>query len=153
MKKSVTLFGKRFTPFIPEEEILAAVERMAGEIARDYKDEVPVFVGVLNGAFMFVADFMKAYGNPCELSFVKLSSYRGLTSTGIVETLLDLPDQVEGRHVIILEDIVDTGLTLQCLLEMLSARKPKSLKICSCFSSTSSPCSQVTSKVPAFKLH
>ena len=133
MKKSVTLFGKRFTPFIPEEEILAAVQRMAGEIARDYKDEVPVFVGVLNGAFMFVADFMKAYEHPCELSFVKLSSYRGLTSTGIVQTLLDLPDHVEGRHVIILEDIVDTGRTLQELVHMFANRNVKDFKIAALF--------------------
>ena len=79
---------------------------MAREIAEDYKDETPLFVGVLNGAFMFVADFLKAYQHPCEVSFVRLSSYQGLTSTGIVETLLDVPEDIEGKSVIILEDVV-----------------------------------------------
>lgn len=133
MKNSVTLHGKKFTPFLSEKEILLAVRKIADEIARDYKDEVPIFVGVLNGAFMFASDFLKCYPYPCEVSFVKLSSYRGLTSTGIVETLLDLPDQVEGRHVIILEDIVDTGRTLQELVHMFANKNVKDFKIASLF--------------------
>jgi adenylate kinase len=133
MEDSVTLHGKRFKGFIPEADILAAVQKVADAIARDYKDEVPVFVGVLNGAFMFVSDFLKRYPYPCELSFVKLSSYTGLTSTGIVETLLDLPDQVEGRHVIILEDIVDTGRTLQELVHLFSNKNVKDFKIAALF--------------------
>lgn len=133
MKNTVTLLGKRFEAAIPEAEILSAVRKVADAIARDYKDRVPVFVGVLNGAFMFVADFMKHYPYPCELTFVKLSSYRGLTSTGIVETLLDLPEEVEGRDVIILEDIVDTGRTLQELVHMFSNKNVKDFKIATLF--------------------
>ena len=90
MEQSVTIYGKRFNHFIPESEILRAVEKVAAEIAEDYRDAVPVFVGVLNGAYMFVSDFMKHYPHPCELTFVKLSSYRGLTSTGIVENPCNL---------------------------------------------------------------
>lgn len=133
MEASITLHGKRFTAFIPEAEILAAVRKMADAIARDYKDQVPVFVGVLNGSFMFVSDFMKYYPYSCELTFVKLSSYRGLTSTGIVETLLDLPEEMEGRQVIILEDIVDTGRTLQELVHLFSNKHVKDFRIASLF--------------------
>ncbi|GGD69298.1 hypothetical protein GCM10011412_03530 [Maribacter cobaltidurans] len=106
---------------------------MAQEIAVDYKDESPIFVGVLNGAFMFVSDFLKAYPHPCEVSFVKLSSYHGLTSTGIVETLLDVPDNIEGRSIIILEDIIDTGRTLQKLVHIFRNTKVKEFKIASLF--------------------
>ena len=133
MEASVNLLGKRFIPFLKEAEILQAVQKIADEIARDYKDEVPVFVGVLNGSFMFVSDFLKFYPYPCEVTFVKLSSYRGLTSTGIVETLLDLPDEVAGKHVIILEDIVDTGRTLQELVHMFSNRNVRDFRIATLF--------------------
>ena len=102
---------------------------MAKEIAADYKDETPLFVGVLNGAFMFVSDFLKAYQHPCEVSFVRLSSYQGLTSTGIVETLLDVPDELEGKSVIILEDVVDTGRTLKQLVHLFSNKNVKEFKI------------------------
>jgi len=118
---------------LKEEEILRAVAKMAEEIAKDYKDEVPLFVGVLNGAFMFVADFLKAYQHPCEVSFVRLSSYQGLTSTGIVETLLDVPEELEGKSVIILEDVVDTGRTLKQLVHLFSNTNVKEFRIAALF--------------------
>lgn len=129
----IKLHDKVFRPFIGEGEILAAVEKIANEIARDYKDETPIFVGVLNGAFMFVSDFLKAYQHPCQVSFVRLSSYHGLTSTGIVETLLDVPDDIEGRSIIILEDVIDTGRTLQKLVHLFSQTNAKEFKIASLF--------------------
>ncbi len=129
----ITLHDKQFKPFLKEQQILDAVAKIAGDIARDYKDQVPIFVGVLNGSFMFVSDFLKCYPHPCEVSFVKLSSYQGLTSTGIVETLLDLPDNIEGRSVIILEDIIDTGRTLQELVHLFSETNVKDFKIASLF--------------------
>jgi adenylate kinase len=129
----IQLHDKFFKPFISEKEILQAVKRVADTIAADYKDKTPIFVGVLNGSFMFVSDFLKAYDYPCEVSFVKLSSYQGLTSTGIVETLLDLPDNIEGRSVIILEDIIDTGRTLKELVHLFSNTNVKEFKIASLF--------------------
>lgn len=129
----IKLHDKYFKPFLSEEQILAAVKSIAEKIAVDYKDKTPVFVGVLNGAFMFVADFLKAYPYPCEVSFIKLSSYQGLTSTGIVETLLDPPDNIQGRSVIILEDIIDSGRTLKELVHIFNKTNVKEYKIASLF--------------------
>ncbi len=129
----IKLHDKHFKLFLTEDEIQAAVAKMAQEIAKDYKDEVPVFVGVLNGAFMFVSDFLKQYQHPCEVTFVKLSSYQGLTSTGIVETLLDVSEDIKGRSIIILEDIIDTGRTLQQLVHLFSNTNVKEFKIASLF--------------------
>ena len=129
----IKLHDKEFIPFLSEAEITTAVAKIAGEVARDYKNEVPIFVGVLNGAFMFVSDFLKAYEYPCEVTFVKLSSYQGLTSTGIVETLLDISEDIEGRTIIILEDIIDTGRTLQQLVHLFSNSNVKEFKIASLF--------------------
>ena len=129
----IQLHDKFFKPYLSEAQILNAVEKMALAIAEDYKDEVPLFVGVLNGSFMFVSDFLKAYPYPCEVSFVKLSSYQGLTSTGIVETLLDVSEDIAGKSVIILEDIIDTGRTLQQLVHLFSNTNVKEFKIASLF--------------------
>lgn len=129
----IQLHDKFFKRFLSEKEILLAVQRIADKVAVDYKDQTPIFVGVLNGSFMFVSDFLKAYQHPCEVSFVKLSSYQGLTSTGIVETLLDLPDNIEGRSVIILEDIIDTGRTLKELVHLFANTNVKEFKIASLF--------------------
>ncbi len=129
----IKLHDKYFKPFLNETEIQSAVKNIANKIAADHKEETPIFIGVLNGAFMFVSDFLKQYQHPCEVSFVKLSSYQGLTSTGIVETLLDLPENIEGRTVIILEDIIDTGRTLKELVHLFSKTNVKEFKIATLF--------------------
>lgn len=129
----IKLHDKQFVPFLSEQQIFDAVKKVAEDVARDYKDKNPIFVGVLNGAFMFVSDFLKHYPYPCEVTFVKLSSYRGLTSTGIVRNLLDVPENIEGRSVIILEDIIDTGRTLQELVHLFSNTNVKDFKIASLF--------------------
>lgn len=129
----IKLHDKYFKPYLSEEQILTAVKTIAEKIAVDYKDKTPVFVGVLNGAFMFVSDFLKAYPYPCEVSFIKLSSYQGLTSTGIVETLLDPPDNIQGRSVIILEDIIDSGRTLKELVHIFNRTNVAEYKIASLF--------------------
>lgn len=129
----ITLYDKHFEPYISEKEILAAIKKIADAVAEDYKDQSPLFVGVLNGAFMFVADFLKQYQHPCEVSFVKLSSYQGLTSTGIVKTLLDVPDNIEGKSVIILEDIIDTGRTVKELVHLFAQTNVKEFKIATLF--------------------
>ena len=129
----IKLHDKYFKPYLSEEQILTAVKNIAEKVAADYKDETPIFVGVLNGAFMFVSDFLKEYQHPCEVTFVKLSSYGGLTSTGIVQTLLDVSEDIKGRSVIILEDIIDTGRTLKELIHMFSDIDVKEFKIASLF--------------------
>ncbi|CAM3523839.1 adenylate kinase [Zobellia roscoffensis] len=129
----IKLHDKHFKPFLSEAQIKAAVKSVADQVAADYKDETPIFVGVLNGAFMFISDFLKEYQHPCEVSFVKLSSYQGLTSTGIVETLLDVSEDIEGRSVIILEDIIDTGRTLKKLVHLFSKANVKEFRIASLF--------------------
>ncbi|MCR1027023.1 MULTISPECIES: adenylate kinase [Cellulophaga] len=129
----IQLHDKQFKPFLSQAQVLAAVKNVADKIATDYKDETPLFVGVLNGSFMFVSDLLKEYQHPCEVSFVKLSSYSGLTSTGIVETLLDLPEDISGKSVIILEDIIDTGRTLKELVHLFSQTNVKEFKIATLF--------------------
>jgi adenylate kinase len=132
-KALVQLDDKFFTPFLSHEEIQEQVKRVALEVAEDFKDEVPIFVCVLNGAFMFASDFLKAYPYDCEVSFVKLSSYRGFSSTGIVKTLLDVSENVEGRSVVVLEDIIDTGRTLKELLHLFSDINVKKFRVASMF--------------------
>lgn len=99
----------------------------------DLKGEVPVFVGVLNGAFMVVSDFMKHYQAPCEVSFVKLSSYEGTQTTNAVKELIGLAHDLSGRTVVVIEDIVDTGNTVEELVRMFEGRNVKQLKFATLF--------------------
>lgn len=127
--KEIEIHGKTFIPYIAFEEIEHSIKRIAREIHEDYKNETPIFVGVLSGVVMFMSDFLKHYPGKCEISFLKLTSYEGTASTGEVKVGLDIPIDITDRHVIILEDIVDTGNTLTELNRLLLAKNPKSLKI------------------------
>ena len=127
----IQIKDKRFKTFIPEEKILKEVERVAAEINRDLKEKNPLFISVLNGSFMFTADLMKNLTIPCEISFVKLASYAGTLSTGTVKELVGLNQDITGRTIVIVEDIVDTGLTMELLLKQLQMNNPKEIHIAS----------------------
>lgn len=122
-----------FKPFISEKEIDAAVSRMVDEIAADLKDEMPVFVGILNGSFMFVSDFVKKYPKPCEVTFIKLASYEGIKSSEDIQRLIGLTQDLTGRTVVILEDIIDSGKTLTEVYRIFKNEKVKDLKIATLF--------------------
>lgn len=130
---TIKIHDKEFVKSIPAEEIAARVKQVAEEINRDYAGKRPLFLGVLNGCFMFVSDLMKNIDIECEISFVKFSSYQGSETTGTVNQVMGLTESVEGRDVIIVEDIVDTGLTMHKMLETLAHSKPASLAIASLF--------------------
>ena len=126
---TIQIKDKSFTTFLPENKILKEVARVADEISHDLEGTNPLFISVLNGSFMFTADLMKHLTIPCEVSFVKLASYEGTASCGKVKELVGLNENIEGRTVVIVEDIIDTGLTMQRLLETLRARNPKDIRI------------------------
>lgn len=122
---------KKFAVSIPEKEILRQVKRVADEINRDLVETEPLFLAVLNGAFMFAADLMKEVKLPSEIQFIKLASYEGTTSTGFITEMIGLSVSVEGRDVVIVEDIIDSGLTMKHLVETLQQKNPRSISICS----------------------
>jgi hypoxanthine phosphoribosyltransferase len=126
---SVQLHDKEFSKFISFEEIQTAIEKITTRINIDYKGKKPLFVAVLNGSFMFAADLLKKVNVDCEISFVKLASYHGISSSGSVTELIGFTENVEGRDIIILEDIVDTGLTLEKVIEIFNHKNCASLKI------------------------
>ena len=126
----VTIKDKTFQTSIPEDEILKHVKAVAERINHDMADKHPLFLAVLNGAFVFAADLMRFITIPCEISFVKLASYQGTISTGIIREVLGINEDLTDRHVIIIEDIVDTGLTMKQMIESLGTRNPASVHIC-----------------------
>ncbi len=115
---------------ITEEQIAVRVKELAKKINKDYKGRCPVFVGVLKGCVFFLSDLLKHITIDCHVDFMGLSSYSGTKSTGIVRTILDLKESIEGRDVIIVEDIVDSGLSMEYLLHNFKSRRPKSVKVC-----------------------
>lgn len=115
---------------MPAEQIGERVAQLAAEINRDYEDKKPLFIAILNGSFMFAADLFKYVTVPSEISFIKLASYKGTKSTGNVITAIGLDEKISGRHIIIVEDIIDTGKTLHQFLPQLLEQSPASLKIC-----------------------
>jgi hypoxanthine phosphoribosyltransferase len=130
MEKAIQIHDKEFKLFIPSEYIHEEVKSLAEKLHDDYKGKNPVFIIVLNGAFMFAADLLKYYTDSCDITFTKLSSYKGISTTGKVIHEMGISIDLAGRHVIIVEDIVDTGLTIHELKKQLVKSNPNSIEIC-----------------------
>lgn len=129
MKQIVTIKDRQFEKFIDFEDIHDAIKKVAIDINNDLKDKEPIFLAVLNGSFMFVGELMKEIDIECEITFVRFSSYQGLSSTNSVKELLGLNESIENRTVVVLEDIVDSGNTIVKLKEVLNAYNPKEIKV------------------------
>lgn len=126
----VKVKDKTFRTFIPEAEIQQRVKAVADKLNEDLKDKNPLFLAVLNGSFVFAADLMRMVTIPCEISFVKLASYQGTVSSGKIKEVIGINEDLKGRTVVIVEDIIDTGFTMKRMLEQLGTRDPESLHIC-----------------------
>ena len=121
--------GKNFQPYLTAEEINKQIQRIGSELNRDYAGVRPLFIAILNGSFMFASDLFKELTMDAEICFIKLASYKGTRSSGHVITSIGLDESLKDRHVVILEDIVDTGKTLSEFLPQLADQQPASLKI------------------------
>ncbi|MBP5392224.1 MAG: hypoxanthine phosphoribosyltransferase [Bacteroidaceae bacterium] len=121
---------KTFAVTISERAIKSQIKRIAERINRDYEGKEPVFLAVLNGSFIFAADLLREIDMPCEISFIKLTSYEGTKTTGNIREIIGLNVDITGRPVIIVEDIVDTGLTMAHMLDTLKKQNPESINIC-----------------------
>lgn len=125
----VKVRDREFTISIPEKEIAQRVSDIAKQISEDLQDKHPLFLAVLNGSFVFAADLMRSITIPCEITFVKVSSYEGTQTTGKVQDVIGLKEKIEGRTVVIVEDIIDSGLTMRHLLDTLLQKSPKAIHI------------------------
>lgn len=128
---TLKVHDKEFIPYITSKEIEEQVARVAKEINKDYQGKKPLFIAILNGAFIFAADLFKQINVEAEICFIKLASYKGVKSTGKVITAIGLDAELFNRHIIIVEDIVDTGKTLSQFLPQLEHQHPASLKVAS----------------------
>ena len=153
MENTIQLHDKKFRIMIPAEQIDRAVDAVAQRINADYAGkETPLFLGILNGSFMFMSDLIKKIEFNNELSFVKLASYEGTCSSGCVKSLIGLNGSIEGRHVIVVEDIVDTGESIEYMICDLKAQKPASLEVCTLFFKPGSYRKQIPIKYRAMEI-
>lgn len=129
----VKIKDKSFKVSIPESEIKARVKVLAQQMSKDMEGKNPLFLAVLNGSFIFAADLMREMTIPCEISFVKLASYQGITSTGKIKEVIGINEDLSGRTVVIVEDIVESGQTMKRMVESIGTRNPASVKICTLF--------------------
>ena len=128
--KSIKIKDKEFAPMISEAEIKERVKAVAQQISKDMEGKNPLLLAVLNGSFVFAADLVREITIPCEISFVKLASYQGTTSTGKVKEVIGINEDLSGRTIIIVEDIVESGLTMKRMIESIGTRNPESVNIC-----------------------
>jgi adenylate kinase len=130
----IKLHDLNFTPFISEKELSEIVSSLVNKVSMDLDpDEIPIFIGILNGSFLFAADFIRKYPHNCEVSFVKLSSYQGTSSTDVVHELIGINEDLTDRTIVILEDIIDTGTTLHKIYDSFKNKDIKQLKIATLF--------------------
>ena len=127
---TIKIKDKEFVPMISEAEIKERVRAVAQQISKDMEGKNPLLLAVLNGSFVFAADLMREITIPCEISFVKLASYQGTTSTGKVKEVIGINEDLSGRTIIIVEDIVESGLTMKRMIESIGTRNPESVNIC-----------------------
>jgi len=121
--------GYELSPVISDEDIQKRVNEIAINLSKKFKDEVPILIGILNGSFIFMADLIRALDIDCEMDFIKLASYKGSHSTGTVRLLKDISAEITGRHVVIVEDIIDSGLTIKFIKDRMQDAAPASLMI------------------------
>lgn len=149
----VKLHDKTFELFITNEELNKAIDALAKRINEDYRDRpTPLFIGVLNGVFMFFAELVKKIEFDCEVSFVRIKSYAGATSSGKVTELIGLKDDIAGRDVIVVEDIVDTGESIAYLLNSMVGHKPASLEVATLLFKPNAYRKDYTIKYPAITI-
>lgn len=129
MTKVITVKDKEFEQFISQQIIEKAIDKIADDMNKDLEGKNPLFICVLNGSFMFASELMKRIQTPAEISFVKLSSYDGLASSGNVKEVFGLKEDITGRTVVIIEDIIDTGNTMKAMIEQLNKRNPKEILV------------------------
>jgi hypoxanthine phosphoribosyltransferase len=129
MSNVVALHDKTFELYIHQKDIVQTIAELAHTIAADYAGKRPLFLSVLNGSFMFTADLLRHYTGECEVSFVKLASYQGTTTTGAIKELIGINEDIKNRDIILLEDIVDTGNTIEALFAALEPHAPASIKV------------------------
>ena len=129
----ITIKDKTFETSMPEAEIKNRVKELAQQMSRDLEGKNPLFLAVLNGAFIFAADLIREMTIPCEISFVKLAPYQGTTSRGTIHEVIGINENLSGRTVVIVEDIVESGLTIKRMMEQLGTRNPASVQVCTLF--------------------
>ena len=133
MNTVVQVKDKKFALYISEEKIKARVQEVATQIDEDLRKKNPLFLVILNGSFVFAADLLRDINFPCEITFVKMASYEGTSTTGQVKQLLGLNENVEGRTIVIVEDIIESGYTMQEMLRILEEKNPEKVYITSLF--------------------
>ena len=148
----ITILDKQFIPFIDREVIEGRISELANQISKDYEGQCPLFIIVLNGAFLFATELVKNVPLSCEITFVRFSSYSQTESTGNVRQIIGLEEKIEDRHVIIIEDIVDTGLTMSQLLSQIEKLNPRSLEIATLLHKPEALVKPVTMKYVGFEI-
>ena len=131
--EKIQVLDKQFKLFIPEAEIAAIVANIAHQVSVDLKGGNPLLMPILNGSFLFAADLVRAMDFDCEVSFVKMSSYAGTQSSGTVKQLIGFPESVKGRDILLIEDIIETGISMEYTLKQLQVLQPSSIRICTFF--------------------